>query len=206
MLVKHRLARLDDWLHLNYHSFFVAILLFADLDYGRLGHLLRNQQSRLKNRSGGHGRSHKVSDRRDGLLDFLEHGRIKDSDYWSIQQYLDQRRNYVNVHSCVIELDNSYLLPSTPKARDTSHGICTIPISSSDLGPSHGHNFDFSTSKTTQSTTSTISTPISTPISTTISTPIPTPKSSSIPRHHSGHSNPPVRDYPRSRARGSDCP
>jgi hypothetical protein len=143
MLLKHRLATLQDWISVDYRAFFAAILLFADLDYGRLGHLLRNKQSRSKDRSGGHGRSHKVSDRRDGFLDFQEHGRIEDSDYWSVQKYLDQRRNYVNVRSCMVELDNRDLLP---KARDTSHGICIIPISSFDLGPSHRDNFHLSTS------------------------------------------------------------
>jgi hypothetical protein len=194
MLVKHRLATLEDWLHVDYRAFFAAILQFADLDYGRLGHLLRNKKSRSKGRSGGHGRSHKVSDRSEGFWDFERHGRIKNSDYWSVQQYLDQRRNYVNVGSCLIPLDNSYLLPT---ARDTS-----IPISSSDLRPSHRDNFNFCTIRE-QTTTIPDNWLTNECISNVFIR-----KSLASARHHSpsGHSNPPVRDYPRSRARGSDCP
>jgi hypothetical protein len=196
MLVKHRLATLTDWLHLNYHSFFTPILQFADIDLGKLGHLLRNKRSRLKDRSGGHGRSHKVSDRSEGFWDFEQHGRIKGrrkdgseyyTDYLSVQQYLDRRRNYVNVHSCMVELDNSDLLPNRPKARHTFYGISPIPNSSSHLSPFHRDNFDFSTPKTTQSTNSTI------PARNL-------PSRTSIPRHHSrsAHSHPSVRNFPAS--------
>ena len=145
MLVRHRLARLDDWLHLNYHSFFAPILQFADLDYGRLGHLLRNRLARRKGRSGGRSQSHQITDRSEGLWHFEQHARVKElledgttrySDYLSIQQYLDQYRNYVNVASCIVDLDNSYLLPRRPER----HGISPLPHFPSHLRPFHRDN------------------------------------------------------------------
>ena len=160
ILLAHGLATLEDWLRIDYYDFFAAVLLFSDLDLERLGHLLRNKESRRKGRSGGHGRSRHNSDYDEGLRHFEQHSKIRGTEFLSVQQYLDQFRNYVDVRSCTVELDNSCLLPNRPKPSHTSYGVCVIPHSSFHLRPSHRDNFNFSASKTTFSRTSTISKPV----------------------------------------------
>jgi hypothetical protein len=210
MLVRHRLATLEDWLRIDYSALFAAILLFADLDFERLGHLLRNEQSRRKGRSGGHSRSRRQSDYDEGLWHFERYGRIRkrerdhigklrsvDSGYWSVQQYLDQYRNYVNVHSCLIPLVSNFLLP---ELSHTSYGVCSIPISSSNLSPPHKNNFGFSASETTFSRTSTIPRPVLDPRPSKL---LPNPRLRSWKSMHpySQASDPPDFVVPRNRWR-----
>jgi hypothetical protein len=110
VLVANGLGRLSEWLCLDYHSFFQSRLLFYDLDIRKLGRLLDNRLT-------GHGR--RMAQSRDyniGLHDFHEHGLVKDrstgsNSYFSIQQYVDARRQFVNLYPALIPLDNSHLLP-----------------------------------------------------------------------------------------------
>jgi hypothetical protein len=120
MLVANRLGTLEDWLYVDDHAFFAPRLILMDLDYGRLGRLLHNMIT------GDHRRANDKRDRRHGLWDFFKHGLVEDSvvgDYLSVQKYLDRRRRDLNVYSCLIQLDNYYLLPQrrNPNARNTHY-------------------------------------------------------------------------------------
>jgi hypothetical protein len=159
LLAANRLGTVDDWIYLDYRAFLAPRLLFCDLDFDRLGRLLHNRIT------GHRRRTAQAQDYKTGLRDFQQHGLIKDSDgnsYLSIQKYMDERRQFVNLYPALIKLDNSALLPE--KTTFTPYYECISNVF--------------------------------------------VRKSLPIARHYSrsGHSYPSVRDYPRSRARGSDCP
>jgi hypothetical protein len=146
-LIANGLDTLSAWIHIDFRAFFQARLLFCDLDYGKLGRLLRNS---LKGKHRRHGH---VLDRARGLLDFQQHGLVEDTEtgelYHSIQAYIDRKRKDFDVHSCLIPLPNDYLLPKQQNLNPhvILSYIASIPFLSSDLGPSHGHNSAFSTPK-----------------------------------------------------------
>jgi hypothetical protein len=109
VLVANGLGRLSEWLCLDYHTFFASHLTFYDLDFSKLGRLLDNRRT-------GYGR--RMAQRRDydiALHDFHEHGLVKDrstgSNSLSVQQYINARRQFVNLYPALIPLDNSHLLP-----------------------------------------------------------------------------------------------
>jgi hypothetical protein len=159
-LIANDLDTLSAWIHIDFRSFFQSRLLFCDLDYGKLGRLLRNS---LK---GTHRRHGHVLDHSRGVLDFHEHGWVEDTEtgelFLSIQRYLDCRRKAFDVYSCLLPLPNDYLLPEqqqNPTRHYTSY-IASIPFLSHQNCPWHGHNVRFSASKTTDYTNSAIPRPV----------------------------------------------
>jgi hypothetical protein len=159
-LIANDLDTLAAWIHLDFRSFFQSRLLFCDLDYGKLGRLLRNS---LKGKHRRHGH---VLDHTRGVLDFHEHGWVEDTETGElvlcIQRYLDFRRKAFDVYSCLIPLPNDYLLPKqqqNPTRHYTSY-IASLPFFSSQKCPWHGHNMHFSASQTIDYANSAIPKPV----------------------------------------------
>jgi hypothetical protein len=156
-LVANRLGWLDDWLYVDDHAFFAPRLIQVDLDYGRLGRLLQNRKRGESRRSG------RVMDRSRGLWDFQEHGLVEDAvtgGYLSIQRYLDQRRRHIDIYSCLIQLDNYYLLPK--RRNPNTHYTDQVPSAPFRHFQAHGMGTTthFRPSKTTFPRTPTTSTPV----------------------------------------------
>ena len=111
-MVRNYLHTLGCWIRLDAHAYWQQRLKLYDVDYARLGRLVHNWQHNSRRRTG------LVMDHANGYCAFKQFGFVKESQsgfeggYLSIQALVDHTRKFIDVHSCLVELDNRYLLPS----------------------------------------------------------------------------------------------
>jgi hypothetical protein len=156
-LVAYGLGSITDWINFDDRSFFAQVLIAMDLDYARLGRLLRNHDRNERRRI------EDINDYKIGLREFERYGLVEcnNGNFHSIQRYVDRRRKHIDVNSCLIPLPIEHLLPpkiafthitgqmhSIPFRHFDPHGMgttstflpsnTTIPISSTTSTPRLG--------------------------------------------------------------------
>jgi hypothetical protein len=105
-LTRANLATFADWLNLDEREFWRERLYLCDVDLARLGRLLHNQET------GKHRRGGWEYDRLTGFHAFAGVDR-------SVQKLIDTYRRQIDVHSCLIEYDNTELLPDYSSQNNT---------------------------------------------------------------------------------------